>query len=296
MAHRERLSSEFEGQREHLRSLALGILGSRSDADDAVQETWLRLAATDAEAIDNLAGWLTTVTSRVSLDMLRARRARPSTQLTSELTESMPSLADDPERAALMADAIGSALVVLLDTLRPAERLAFVLHDVFGFPFEEIGAILGRSQVAAKQLASRARAKMRGSSTVTGAQAPVQTEVVEAFLAASRRGEFNALLSVLDQEVTLAADVTVARMGVPSGVSGAEHVAALFTGRAQDAQPVLVDGQPGLVWTVRGQARLVWDFIVQRGRIVHINMLAAAATIARLDLEPVPQPAAPKKE
>jgi RNA polymerase sigma-70 factor, ECF subfamily len=288
MAHPERLSSEFEGRREHLRSLALGILASHSDADDAVQETWLRLAATNAGAIDNLAGWLTTVTSRVSLDILRARRARPSAQLTSELTESMPSLAADPEREALMADSIGTALVVLLDTLRPTERLAIVLHDVFDFPFDEIGAILGRSPVAAKQLASRARVKMRGSSTVTGAQVPVPSEVVEAFLAASRRGEFDALLSILDQDVTLAADVTVARMGVPSGLSGAERVAALFAGRAKDAQPILVDGQPGLVWVVRGHARVVWDFIVQRGRIVHINMLAAPATVARLDLEPLP--------
>jgi RNA polymerase sigma-70 factor (ECF subfamily) len=206
-------------------------------------------------------------------------------QLTPEVTESVPSLVDDPEREALMADAIGNALVVLLDTLRPPERLAFVLHDVFAFPFDDIGGILGRSPAATKQLASRARAKIQGSSPVVDAHMPIQREVVEAFLAAARRGDFDALVSMLDPNVTLDADPTVARMGAPSRRSGAASVAALFSGRAHAAHPVLVDGQPGLVWIVGPRPRVVWDFVIEAGRIVHINMLAARDTLASLDLE-----------
>jgi RNA polymerase sigma factor (sigma-70 family) len=285
--HRERLSDEFELRRDYLRKLALGILGSRSDADDAVQETWLRLARSDARAITNPVGWLTTVTSRVSLDMLRARRARPMAQSTADVAECVASLADDPEREALMADTIGDALAVLLSTLRPPERLAFVLHDVFAFHFEDIGAILGRSPAATKQLASRARAKIQGRSPVVDERVRAQREVVEAFLAASRQGDFNALLTMLDPDVTLAADAGVERMGVPSRLSGAAAIAGLFSGRAQAAEPALVDGQAGLVWIVGARPRVVWDFVVEGGRIAHINMLATADTLAILDLEPL---------
>jgi RNA polymerase sigma-70 factor (ECF subfamily) len=286
MEHCERLSHAFEARRDYLRNLALGILGSRSDADDAVQETWLRLARSDVEAIDNPAGWLTTVTSRIALDMLRARRARPAVQLTSQVAESMPSLAADPEREVLMADTIGTALVVLLETLRPPERLAFVLHDVFRFSFEDIAMILGRSPAATKQLASRARAKIKGVPGVDES-APAQPRLVEAFLAASRRGDFHALLEMLDPDVTLAADAAVSRMGAPSELAGAASVAALFAGRAHAAQPMLVDGQPGLVWSTDARPRVVWDFVVEGERIVHINMLAVSETLATLDLEPL---------
>jgi len=285
VATRERLSQEFEERRDSLCRLALGILGSRSDADDAVQETWLRLARSDAATIDNVAAWLATVTSRVSLDMLRARRARRAAQLTADIAESVPSPADNPEREAFLADTIGTALTVLLETLRPPERLAFVLHDVFAFPFDDIGAILGRSPAATKQLASRARAKIQGASSVVDAPDACRREIVEAFLAASRRGDFDALLSVLDPEVTLEADATIARMGAPSGLSGAASVATLFAGRAHGAHLALVDGQPGLVWTVGARARVVWDFVIDAGRIVHINMLAAHDTLAAVDLE-----------
>jgi RNA polymerase sigma factor (sigma-70 family) len=285
--HRERLFQEFEERRDYLRTLALGILGSRADADDAVQETWLRLARSDAETIDNPAGWFTSVTSRVSLDMLRARQARRTAQLTAAVAESVAALADDPEREAVMAGMIGDALTVLLETLRPAERLAFILHDVFAFRFEHIGRILGRSPAATKQLASRARAKIRGAQPDVDEPMPVHGQLVEAFLAASRRGDFGALLAILDPDVTLEADTTAARMGAPGGLAGAASVAGLFSGRAQAAQPALVDGQPGLMWIVGDRPRIVWDFVIAGGRIVHINMLAAPDTLASLDLEPL---------
>jgi len=282
--HGEQLSSEFEARREYLHHLALGILGSCDDADDAVQETWLRFARSDPEAIANTAAWLTTVTSRVSLDILRARRVRHTAPITAELAASVVSPVDDPEREAEMAASVGTALTVLLETLRPAERLAFILHDVFAFRFDQVATILGRSPAATKQLASRARTKLQEPRVEVDERLAVDGEVVEAFLAAARDGDFGALLAMLDPEVTLEADAGVARMGGPVRLSGAAAVAGLFSGRAQAAQLARVDGQPGLVWIVRDRPRVVWDFVVDGVRIVHINMLAVPETLARLEV------------
>ncbi len=283
------IAERFEEQRPHLRSVAIRMLGSVTDADDAVQEAWLRLSRSDPSGIDNLGGWLTTVVARVSLDMLRSRASRRERSETFDVVETTETIAapangDDPEYEALLAESLGPALLVVLGVLAPAERLAFVLHDMFAVPFEEIATILGRSPNAAKQLASRARRRVRGSALVPNADVTRQRAVVGAFLAASRSGNFEALVALLDPAVVLRADATGVQMGSPAEVRGAEAVAAVFSGRALAAQPALIDGTVGIVWAPGGQPKVVWDVTAENGKIVQLDMIAASEILAELDL------------
>src|SRR5690348_11624792 len=258
---REWLAQQFEAQRTHLRSVAYRLLGSPSEADDAVQESWLRLSRSDASSIDNLGGWLTTVVARVSLDMLRSRALRREEPLSADGADeeslSDPTLSREgginPEDEALLADSVGLALLVVLDTLTPAERLAFVMHDVFSVPFDEIAGIVGRSPTAARQLASRARRRVQGAATIPDDAFTQRRAVVDAFLAASRGGDFSALLALLDPDVVLRVDRAAADMGASGGIRGAEAVARQFAGRAQVAQAALVGGAVGAVWAQGGE-------------------------------------------
>ena len=286
MSEQDWLVDRFEDQRGHLRAVAYRMLGSRVEADDAVQEAWLRLSRSDASDIENLGGWLTTVVSRVSLDMLRSRASQREEPAGSDLPDQVESRAPGgrPEDEALLADTVGSALLVVLDTLTPAERLAFVLHDMFAVPFDEIGAIVDRSPKAAKQLASRARHKVQGSGPLPDADPTRQREVVDAFLAASRNGDFDALVALLDPDVVLRADAEAVRMGSPEEVRSAAAVAGTFSGRALAAQPALIDGAVGILWAVGGRLKVAWDFTIRDGKVVHIDMLAAPDSLDDLDL------------
>jgi RNA polymerase sigma factor (sigma-70 family) len=279
----EWLAERFEGHRAHLQAVAYRMLGSRAEADDAVQEAWLRLTRSDADDIENLGGWLTTVVARISLDMLRSRAYRRE-EPPGDVIGGEGATVTSPEDEALLADTVGSALLVVLDTLTPAERLAFVLHDMFGVPFEEIGAMVGRSANAAKQLASRARRKVQGSDPVVDADPMRQREIVDAFLAASRNGDFDALLALLDPDVLLQADAAAVQMGATGEVRGAHAVARTFSGRALAAQPALIDGAVGVVWAVGGRLRVAWDFTIKGGKIAHIDMLAAGESLQDLDV------------
>jgi len=289
VAENDRLAERFESHRARLGAVAYRMLGSAAEADDAVQEAWLRLSRSDAREIDNLGGWLTTVVSRVSLDMLRSRASRREEPSGDELLDRIErsAAAPTPEEETVLADSVGSALLVVLDTLTPAERLAFVLHDMFAVPFDEIGGIVGRSEDAAKQLASRARRKVQGSDPGGEADPVRQREVVDAFLAASRAGEFDALVALLHPDVVLEADLAAVRMGSPEEIRGAEAVAGTFSGRALAARPALVDGAVGVVWAVDGKPKVVWDFSIRDGKVVHIDMLAAHETLDGLDLAPL---------
>jgi len=280
------LAERFEAHRTHLRAVAFRMLGSPSEADDAVQEAWLRLSRSGAGGVENLGGWLTTVVGRVCLDMLRSRTSRREEPLGAHPAEPIVEREDevDPEHEALMADSVGSALLVVLDMLAPAERLAFVLHDMFGVPFEEIAPIVERSPAAARQLASRARRRVRGTATVPEADLARRRAVVDAFLAASRGGDFEALLAVLDPDVVLRADGAAVRLGASREVRGAAAVAETFSGRARAAKPALVDGAPGLVWASGGRPRVVFGFTITDGRIVEIEMVADPERIGQLDL------------
>jgi RNA polymerase sigma-70 factor, ECF subfamily len=280
------LVDRFEAQRAHLRAVAYRMLGSTGEADDAVQEAWVRLNRSDTSAIENLDGWLTTVVSRVSLDMLRSRASRHEEPAGRELLDhpGNPVAGTDPEHEAMLADTVGSALLVVLDTLIPAERLAFVLHDMFAVPYDEIGPIVGRSPDAAKQLASRARHKVQGKGAAPDADPVRQRAVVDTFLAASRSGDFDALVKLLDPDIVLGADAAAVDMGSPEETRGAAAVAGTFSGRALAAQPALIDGAVGIAWAVRGRTRVAWDFTIRDGKIVHIDMLAASDTLDSLDL------------
>lgn len=287
----EWLARRFEEHRGHLRMVAYRMLGSVNEAEDAVQEAWLRLNRSATDDVQNLGGWLTTVVGRVCLDMLRSRTSRREEPLDLHAPPSARSRGtdadvggDDPEHQALLADSIEVALLVVLETLAPAERVAFVLHDMFGLPFDEIAMIVGRSPAATRQLASRARRRVRGSAPELDADVKRRSEVVEAFLAASRGGDFAALLAVLDPGVTLRADATAAQMGAMGDARGAQAVAKTFSGRARAARPALIDGVPGAVWSYRGQPRVVFDFTVVDGKIVAIDMLADAGQLAELEL------------
>jgi RNA polymerase sigma factor (sigma-70 family) len=290
------LAQRFETYRDHLRAVALRMLGSSHEADDAVQEAWLRLSRTDAEALDNVGGWLTTVVARVSLDMLRARSSKREVPPDATLD---PVDATSPEEEVLLADSVGLALLVVLDTLAPAERLAFVLHDMFAVPFEEIAPIVGRSPVAARQLASRARRRVQSDPAVPDAPAATQREVVTAFLAASRDGDFAGLLRLLDPEVVLRADTVAVDMaaqrasaGAPAlgeQVRGPDAVMQVFAGGARAARVALVDGLAGAVVAIKGRPTVVFDFTVRGGRVVGIDLLADPETLKGLDLAPVPR-------
>jgi RNA polymerase sigma-70 factor (ECF subfamily) len=280
------LAERFEANRTRLKAVAYRMLGSVSEADDAVQESWLRLSRSDPSSVENLEGWLTTVTARVCLDMLRSRRSRREEPLGTLVTEPTPRRADgiDPEHQALLADSVGPALLVVLDTLAPGERLAFVLHDMFAVPFDEIAAIVGRSPDAARQLASRARRRLQGTPTVPDADVSRQRKIVRAFLAAARGGDFEALVAALDPDVVLRADRAAVRTGASEEVRGAAAVAQTFSGRAKVAQPALVDGAPGLVWARGGRPRVVFDFTITNGKIVAIDLLADPERLGQLDL------------
>ena len=282
------MAEQFEAHRTHLRAVAYRMLGSFSEADDAVQESWLRLSRADTSDVANLGGWLTTVVARVCLDMLRSRASRREDSLGALASEPIMSHGDgiDPEREALLADSIGLALLVVLETLTPAERLAFVLHDLFDMPFGEIAPIVGRSPTAARQLASRARRRVRGQGATTDPDADLtrQRAVIDAFLAASRGGDFDGLLAVLDPDVVVRSDRKNMLTGGSREVRGASEVARQFVGRAQDAQPALVNGAVGLVWAPGGQPRVAFSFTITRGKIVAIDMIADPARILQLDL------------
>jgi len=283
------LAERFEAHRTHLEAVAYRMLGSRSDADDAVQESWLRLSRSGAKEVENLGGWLTTVVARVCLDVLRSRRSRreePERPDEPEPAAGRPGGAD-PEHEALVADSVGAALLVVLETLPPAERVAFVLHDMFDTPFEEIAPIVARTPAAARQLASRARRRVQGATTAPVADLARKREVVGAFLAASRHGDFDALLALLDPDVVARADDATVRAGAAREVRGAAAVAETFKGRARAAQLALVDGEAGLVWAHEGRARVVFAFTIADGRIVAIDLVADADRLDALDWETV---------
>jgi RNA polymerase sigma factor (sigma-70 family) len=278
------LAEHFEARRPHLRAVAYRMLGSLSEAEDAVQESWLRLSRADTSGVENLDGWLTTVVARVCLNLLDARKARREESLEASVPEPITSREGevDPEQEALLADSVGLALMVVLDTLSPAERLAFVLHDIFDVPFDEIAPIVERSPTATRQLASRARRRVRGAATVKDAELTYQREVVDAFLAASREGSFDALLAVLDPDVVFRADRTAVSAGGPREVRGAASVARQFLGRAQGARPALVNGSVGIIVARHGRLFLVLNLKVTRGKIVEIEAVADPARLRQL--------------
>jgi RNA polymerase sigma factor (sigma-70 family) len=282
---RDWLAERFEEKRTHLRAVAYRMLGSVSEADDAVQEAWLRLSRSDTSSVENLGGWLTTVVARVCLDMLRSRQSRREEPFDAQAPEPIVSREDgiDPEHEALLGDSVGLALLVVLETLAPAERVAFVLHDMFDLPFDEIAPIVGRSPDAARQLASRARRRVRGA-TVPDADLTRQREVVDAFLAASRGGDFDALLAVLDPDVVLRSDRAAVQMGASREVRGAAAVADTFSGRARFAQPALVNGAVGLVWAPGGRPRVVFGFTITSGKILEIDLVAEPDRLRQLDV------------
>jgi RNA polymerase sigma factor (sigma-70 family) len=286
---REWLAERFGENRTHLRAVAYRMLGSLSEADDAVQEGWLRLSRSDISGVENLGGWLTTVVARVCLDMLRSRKSRREEPLGAHVPEPIVSREDgiDPEHEALLADSVGLALLVVLETLAPAERVAFVLHDMFDLPFDEIAPIVGRSPAAARQLASRARRRVQGSATLPDADLPRQREVVEAFLGALRAGDFDALVAVLDPDVVIRADRTAAPADGSREVRGARTWAkgALAYSRfAHFARPALVNGAVGVVVAPRGRLFRVLHFTLTRGKIVQIDVVADPARLRQLDL------------
>ena len=286
MDEREWLVERFEEHRARLRGVAYRMLGSLSEADDAVQEAWLRLNRTDAKGVDNLGAWLTTVVARISLNMLRSRRARRE-----QPSEGLPDLvidrADgmDPEHEALLADSVGLALLVVLEELSPPERLAFVLHDIFAVPFDEIAPIVDRSPEAARQLASRARRRVRAERTVPDADIEGQREVVDAFMAAAREGDFDRLVAVLDPDVVLRQDF--GRAGDPRTIHGAETVARQALSYSQiglDIRPALVNGAAGAVAFLNGEPFSIGAVTVRNGRIVEFDFLADRERLRELDL------------
>jgi RNA polymerase sigma factor (sigma-70 family) len=316
----EGLAARFEADRPHLRAVAQRILGSPDEAEDAVQEAWVRLSRSDTGDVGNLTGWLTTVVSRICLDMLRSRTARR--EEPAELPEVPAGDVPDPEHQALMADAIGPALLLVLDTLGPAERLAFVLHDMFAVPFPEIAEIVGCSPAAARQLASRARRRVQHTATAEPAPSPTGSEatapagptstgpapagrtatgpapaghpstgpaparrVVDAFLAAAHGGDFTALLALLDPDVELRADAAGVKMGAAGLVRGPRAVAETFAGRARGARVALIDGSPGLVWMAGAGPRVVFAFTVTGGRVTGIDLLADPDTLTAMTID-----------
>jgi RNA polymerase sigma-70 factor, ECF subfamily len=284
---RDWLAERFEEHRTRLRAVAYRMLGSVSDADDAVQEAWLRLSRSDANAIDNLGGWLTTVVARVSLNMLRSRNVRREEPLGVRLPEPIVDRPDgtNPEHEALLADSVGLALLVVLETLSPPERLAFVLHDIFAMPFDEIAPIVDRSPEATRQLASRARRRVQAENTVPDADLETQREVVDAFLAAARDGDFDRLVAVLDPDIVLRVDV--GPEGESQELRGAEEVArqaSFYAGLGLDMRPVTVNGTAGVVSFLEGQVFSLGAVTVRGGRIVEMDILADPERLQELDL------------
>lgn len=286
MTEREEIASQFEEHREHLRSVAYRMLGSVSDADDAVQEAWLRVSRAEAGAVLNLRGWLTTVVARISLNMLRSRSARREAVVDAdELSRTIPSGAPDGEQEAVLADSVGLALLVVLERLTPAERLAFVLHDMFDLPFEEIAPIVRRSPTAARQLASRARRRVRGASVASDPDLHRRREVVEAFLAASREGDFGALVALLDPDVVLRVeDVHPGGRREIRGVDVLLERARNFASAARFCRVALLDGTPGLVMAPGGRLTRAIMFSFRGDRVASIEVIADPERLRRLEV------------
>jgi RNA polymerase sigma factor (sigma-70 family) len=288
MSKREYLAERFEENRDHLRGVAYRMLGSSDEVDDAVQEAWLRLNRAETAGIDNLGGWLTTVVARVCLDMLRSRKSRREEPFTPHAPEPVATRTSgsSPEHEALLADSVGLALLVVLDRLTPAERLAFVMHDMFGVPFEEIAPIVGSSVIAARQLASRARRRVRGGTAAPEPDLVRQRESVDAFLAALRGGDFEGLLAVLDPDLVVRADMPGAA-GAPSEIRGAAVYAkgaVTFGHMARLARPALVNGAVGIVWAPQGRLLRALRLTFANGKIAGIEVIADPARLAELDL------------
>lgn len=291
----ERLAQRFEAARPRLQRIALRILGSTAESEDALQETWLRISRADVAHVSNLEGWLTTVVARVCLDALKWRASRREEFIADDPRRDIVAVApgERPDEEAILADSVGVALLILLDTLRPAERVAFVLHDMFDVPFEDIGAIVGKTPEAARQLASRARRRVRGASAGRDTATQRQDELVRAFLAASRAGNFAALIALLDPAATLRADATVVAMGgaaywqndLEAGAQGADTVAKTFSGRARAAQPALIDGKPGAVWMREGELQVAFRFTIADDRITAIDLVADRTALAQSVIE-----------
>jgi len=281
-------TAEFQAHRPHLRAVAYRMLGSVTEADDAVQEAWLRLSRADASDVRNMRAWLTTVVSRVCLDMLRARTARREDPLDMHVPDPVVTpVHDDPEEHALLADSVGLALLVVLDTLSPAERLAFVLHDIFGVPFAQIGHILDRSAAAAKELASRARQRLHGADVPAETDPGRQREVADAFLNAARGEDFEGLLAVLAPDVVLRADAGTGPLGPSRLIHGAPEVTAqvrLYTPLTRFARPVLVNGTPGFLVARDGQPLALIGMAIREDKITEIDILADPERLSRLDL------------
>jgi RNA polymerase sigma factor (sigma-70 family) len=286
---REWLAEQFEQSRTHLRAVAYRMLGSMSDAEDAVQESWLHLSRSDVAAVANLRAWLTTVVGRVCLDMLRARHSRREEYVGTQLPEPIVSvdMSDDPEQEALLADSVGLALLVVLDTLTPPERLAFVLHDMFGVPFEQIAAIVGRSPAASRQLASRARSRVRGAAPAPDADLALQREVVDAFLAAARAGDFEALVAVLDPDVVFRLDTGRLADAQPPVVGAAAAARAVLAGArfAPLCRPAMVNGAAGFVVAPAGRVVAAAGFTVVDGLIASIDVVADRAKLRGLVID-----------
>ncbi|TCO48831.1 sigma-70 family RNA polymerase sigma factor [Actinocrispum wychmicini] len=285
MDEHEFLAERFEAHRDQLRSVAYRMLGSLAEADDAVQEAWLRLARSDTAEVANLGGWLTTVVSRVCLDMLRSRKARREEPLDTHVPDPLVASPDpDPAQQAVLADSVGLALLVVLETLTPAERLAFVLHDMFGVPFHEIAPIVGRTPATATQLASRARRRVRGAA-LPDADLPAQRKVIDAFMVAARAGDFEALVAVLDPDVVLRADFGAAGPSrLTHGPAAVAEHAFRFSGGGALVRPVLINGAAGLLATLAGRPVALFSPIIRGGRMVEINIVADSDRLARLDL------------
>ncbi|MFE7107099.1 sigma-70 family RNA polymerase sigma factor [Streptomyces sp. NPDC057575] len=299
----EFLAERFEENRGRLKAVAYRMLGSTSEAEDAVQEAWIRLSRSDGRAIDNLGGWLTTVVGRVCLDLLRSRRSRREEPLGTGAPEEPapgPDLGDrpgtDPEQQALMADSVGLAMLVVLETLDPAERLAFVLHDMFAVPFDEIAGVVDRTPAAARQLASRARRRVQGAEPVPDPDLARKREVVNAFLAAARDGEFEALLAVLDPDVVVRSDIgarTAGAAGLVRGAAAVARQAMMFAPFARSSQRALVDGEPAVIAAREGHRFSVMIFTVARGRIVEMSVITDPARLPGLDLTVLPEATPP---
>jgi len=280
------LAQQFEANRGRLRGVAYRMLGSLSEAEDAVQEAWLRLGRADAANVDNLGGWLTTVVARICLDMLRSRKARREDALDSSGPEPV---ANDNIEAVLeqesqLADSVGLALLVVLQTLAPAERIAFVLHDMFDLPFDEIAPVVGRSPTAARQLASRARRRVQGKAAEPDADRDAQRRVVDAFLTAARGGDMQGLLAALDPDIVVRSDAAARKLGASPEVHGAERVARFYLGKAQEARPALVDGSVGIVVAPRGRLFLALKLTFANNRIAGIDVVADPAQLRNIDV------------
>ncbi|MFF4695118.1 sigma-70 family RNA polymerase sigma factor [Streptomyces chattanoogensis] len=283
----EFLAARFEEHRTHLRAVAYRMLGSLSDADDAVQEAWMRISRTDTSGVENLGGWLTTIVGRISLNMLRSRTQRREEPLDARVPDPIISSPEglDPEHEVMLADSVGLALLVVLDTLSPAERLAFVLHDLFSVPFDEIAPIVGRTPAAARQLASRARRRVQGTTPAPDADPAAQREVVDAFLTAARGGDLEALLAVLDPDVVVRSDGGSLRpSGVVRGALAVAEGAMTFARLAEFTRPALVNGAAGAVAVSQGRPMSVAAFTVARGKVVALDILTDPERLARLDL------------